>query len=214
MSIGGWGGWNYAVGSTMLVHNSVGEEVVVYCILDSDYFLGDELADRYSDAERRSVSLHIWLRKEIENYLLDAEVISRFVNRRKPPDSPDCLARDVKRGIDRIVEALKDDVIYGRMERIHLQKRNNVSAAHKAASAEVEAIWRDADKRWQLVSGKEVLGRLSGWTKGKYGVSFGANALARSFEAGEIDPEVIEVVSAIQEGRPFSPRSDRDQQPK
>jgi hypothetical protein len=56
-----------------------------------------------------------------------------------------CEAREVNREIDRIVEALKDEVIYWCMERFHLQKRNNVSTAHKTASAEIEALWKTSN---------------------------------------------------------------------
>jgi predicted ATPase len=42
-SIGGWGGWNYAVGSAMLLQNAGGEEILPYCILDSDYHLDDDI---------------------------------------------------------------------------------------------------------------------------------------------------------------------------
>jgi energy-coupling factor transporter ATP-binding protein EcfA2 len=203
MSIGGWGGWNYAVGSTMLVHNSVGDEVVVYCILDSDYFLADEITNRLADAKKRSVSLHIWSHKEIENYLLNPQVIARFINEKADAGKRTCGASDVRRAINRIAETLKEEVIYGRMERIHLQKRNNVSTAHKTACAEVDALWKDVQNPIRLVSGKAVLGKLSDWSKRTYGVSFGANALARSFTVEEIDPEMQDVLTAIQDSRPF-----------
>ena len=203
MSIGGWGGWNYAVGSTMLVHNSVGDEVLVYCILDSDYFLAAELAERLADAKNRGVSLHIWSRKEIENYLLNPQVIARFINDKTGAGRGTCLVSDVSRALDRIAETLKDEVIYGYMERIHLQKRNNVSTAHRTACAKINALWKNVENRRKLASGKALLGKLSEWSKKTYGVSFGANALARSFTAGEIDAEMQDVLTAIQEGRPF-----------
>jgi hypothetical protein len=37
LPLGGWGGWSYALGSSMLLKNSGGETIAVYCILDSDY---------------------------------------------------------------------------------------------------------------------------------------------------------------------------------
>jgi AAA domain, putative AbiEii toxin, Type IV TA system/AAA domain len=69
MAVGGWGGWNYAVGSSMFLRNSVGEEVVTYCVLDSDYHASEEIEGRLRDATMKGVELHIWRRKEIENYL-------------------------------------------------------------------------------------------------------------------------------------------------
>src|SRR5262249_46782358 len=37
MSIGGWGGWQHAVGSSLFLHNTGGETITPYCLLDSDY---------------------------------------------------------------------------------------------------------------------------------------------------------------------------------
>jgi energy-coupling factor transporter ATP-binding protein EcfA2 len=37
MSIGGWGGWNYAIGSDMLMKNAVGDQILTYCIFDCDF---------------------------------------------------------------------------------------------------------------------------------------------------------------------------------
>ncbi len=70
MPIGGWHGWPYAVGSAMLLRNSGGEAITTYCVLDSDYFSEEEKAHRLQQAIDRNVELHIWSRKEIENYLL------------------------------------------------------------------------------------------------------------------------------------------------
>ena len=38
MPIGGWSGWPYAIGSAMLLKNAVGDDIITYCILDSDYY--------------------------------------------------------------------------------------------------------------------------------------------------------------------------------
>lgn len=203
LPIGGWSGWNYAVGSTMLVHNAVGDRVVVYCILDSDYFLASELEERSADAKKRGISLHIWARKEIENYLINLDVICRFINARRRRGSK-CRPTDVDKALATICDGLKDDVIYGRMERIHFKDRTLAhSTTHKQAKAEVESLWADSERRARMVSGKSALSQLSAWSKKEYGVSFGANALVGTFRAQEIDAEMRGVLDAIEVGKAF-----------
>ena len=34
MQLGGWNGWGHAIGSKLLLKNAVGEDIIVYCILD------------------------------------------------------------------------------------------------------------------------------------------------------------------------------------
>ncbi|PWT79779.1 MAG: ATP-dependent endonuclease, partial [Acidobacteria bacterium] len=58
-SIGGWGGWPYAVGSEMFLENAAGEGIVTYCILDSDYHTQQEVDERLQEAKTRNISLHI-----------------------------------------------------------------------------------------------------------------------------------------------------------
>lgn len=80
LSIGGWGGWNYAIGSTMLLNNASNESIRVFCLLDRDYHTDSEINDRLEESKKRGVELHIWSKKEIENYLLVPETIARIVN--------------------------------------------------------------------------------------------------------------------------------------
>ncbi len=54
----------------MVVQNAGGEEISTYCILDPDYHTPKEIELRRKDAENKKVRLHVWQRKEIENYLM------------------------------------------------------------------------------------------------------------------------------------------------
>ncbi len=47
-----------------------GNEIRIYCILDSDYHTLAEIQFRLEEARKHQVELHIWQKKEIENYLL------------------------------------------------------------------------------------------------------------------------------------------------
>jgi hypothetical protein len=65
MSIGGWGGWNWAVGSSLALRNAAGEDLTVYCLLDSDFFSEEVLESRYTEAASRGLQLHIWRYREL-----------------------------------------------------------------------------------------------------------------------------------------------------
>lgn len=78
-SIGGWDGWPYAIGQSMMARNALGKKVRVYCIFDSDYRTPGEIQQRKEEARTRRVELHIWSQKEIENYFLNANVIARVI---------------------------------------------------------------------------------------------------------------------------------------
>ena len=100
MPIGGWSGWPYAVGSAMLLRNAGGEEIVTYCFLDSDYHTPSQTKKRKAEARAKRVQLHIWKRKEIENYLVNSNLIHRVILNRTPAQIDPPLLKDVKNQIE------------------------------------------------------------------------------------------------------------------
>lgn len=82
MQIGGWGGWPYVIGSTMMLKNSLGEKVTTYCLLDSGYHTDTAIDARIDEAKGHGIQLHVWARKEIESYLLVPTAIHRLIEGR------------------------------------------------------------------------------------------------------------------------------------
>jgi hypothetical protein len=76
-SIGGWSGWERAIGCASLLKEAVGGAFQCYCILDSDYQTASALQSRRTSAVGHKIDLHIWRKKEIENYLLVPAAVLR-----------------------------------------------------------------------------------------------------------------------------------------
>lgn len=201
MSIGGWSGWPYALGSAMLLRNSVGEEIKTYCIFDADYHTEEEKIHRLADANRKFVKLHIWSRKEIENYLVIPSTITRLINDRLEKPFELINIKDIKGAIDDITMALKDATTDAIAQEIFLLNRDrglpnaNVKARHK-----VNEAWKTREGRISIVSGKQLLSMLSQWSKDTFNVSFGVMAIAAQLHANELPDEIVNVIRAIEEG--------------
>jgi predicted ATPase len=201
LSIGGWGGWSHAVGSSMALKNAVGESIITYCILDSDYHTDVEQQDRYKQATERGINLHIWRRKEIENYLIEPAVIARVLKLRLKSLAP--TAELIEEFLLSACEAEKDVTLDGIASS---QDRSlGVGGANKAARERLNSMWKD--QRLHVVCGKSLLARLSTWTQKDYGTSIGAMAIARAFQPNEIQDEIREVLRSIEDGKEFSIRS-------
>lgn len=200
MPVGGWGGWNYAVGSSMAIHNAVGDPVVVYCLMDRDYHVDDEITTRVRDAESRGIQLHIWQKKEIENYLISAPAVRRVISRGIKGSTTGPGETGVVDQIDALAEKLKDTVIDGFAEQFIVADRARAGGAVKRARDWVNARWPDRGNRLAMVPGKELISRLSEWSKNNFGVSFGAVTILRAFKAQEIPHEVSAVIKAIETG--------------
>jgi len=181
--------------------NRYGETIRVYALLDHDYFADDELDERRAEARQERVDLHIWQRKEIENYLLVPEAIARLVAAGIAPGAPAPSAQDVAAELDNIAAALRAEVSDSYGTQIQARDRRLAFAtARQQAEDIVGAAYETQAGRWAIISGKAALSRISSWSQRQFGVSFGPERIARELERGEIATEIAEVIEAIGAG--------------
>jgi hypothetical protein len=206
ISIGGWGGWQFVVGSSFFLKNAGGDDIATYCLLDSDYHTEVQISSRFTEAKSHGVELHIWSRKEIENFLIVPTTIQRIVYagckaKHTPPS-----VQDVKDEIDRIAESLKDEVFDNLCTEFATDRSLAAGTANKKARQRVTQAWSCFDTRIGVIPGKQTISTLSEWSQKKYGVSFNATKLATFLQVDEIHPELAAVVEAI-EGHQLFPGS-------
>jgi hypothetical protein len=201
--LGGRGGWGSGVPARLPSTNAEGGRIRSYAILDRDYFPDEEIAERYAEARQWRVQLRIWSRKEVENFLLVPEAISRLIaakadNRQTPPDSAVVAAE-----IDRIVCGLREEPILDSMATLLFSRnrKGGLTKANKAARATLASRWKTREGRWAAAPGKDVIRLLSDWSQHEFGVGLGVEPLAREMRADEIDAEIIEVIDAIVDAR-------------
>lgn len=203
MSIGGWGGWNYAIGSSMLLKNSVGEKIQVYCLLDSDYHSESEIEKKYKEANQREVSLNIWNKKEIENYLLNPIPISRFIKENKQ-EKKDIEPNIVVDQLKEITSKVKNETIDQVATAISKENKSfEGGTVTKKARKYVNDRWNNLNDRISIVPGKEVLKLLSDWSLSEYGTNISPVKLASYFRETEIPNELKEVLKSIEKGDDF-----------
>jgi len=198
MSIGGWGGWQFVVGSSFFLKNAGGDDIASYCLLDSDYHTQVQISSRFTEAKSHGVELHVWSRKEIENFLIVPTTIQRIVyagcrEKHTPPS-----VQDVKDEIDRIAETLKDEVFDSFCTEFATDRSLAAGTANKRAREKVTQAWKSFDTRISVIPGKQTISNLSDWSQKKYGVSFNATKLATFLQIDEIHPELAAVVEAIE----------------
>lgn len=199
MSIGGWGGWNYVIGSSLLLKNSGGEDITTYCIFDSDYHTSEEIKNRYEQSNRHNIQLHIWTRKEIENYFLIPEAIQRIISNDISSDIVLPEINMIAEQIDKIAHELKD-ICFDAMatEFLSQDRRSGVSNANKLTREIINDKWETYEGRLTIVSGKSVISKLSDWSNTEFGVSFSSTRIAKELLPKEIDSEVVDIINVIE----------------
>lgn len=200
--IGGWSGWNYAVGSALLLRNTVDEAIRVYCLLDRDYHTPAAIGARQDDARARNISLHIWAAKEIENYLLVPTAIARFIESRAGRGP---APEEVRKRLDDIAQSLHDSVMDAVADEFLKEDRpRGLPGAMKEARAFMAEAWSTHEGRTRIISGKQAVSCLSEWSQAAFGVSFGAITLARSLRPDEVSAEVADFVRSTERNEPLT----------
>lgn len=199
-SIGGWGGWNYAVGSKLLLKNAGDKSLMAYCLFDSDYHTEEEKNKRLEEAQDFGIELHIWRKKEIENYLLVPTAISRIINSSKKKGG--VLNSDlVLKKMLGIAEDMKDEITDAIASEIQMKNKGIMAGtAHKSARERVSNSWGN---KLGFVSGKQLITKLSEWAQAEYGVSFSSNRIATTVTKEEIDSELAGIVLKICNSKPL-----------
>ncbi len=194
--IGGWGGWNHARGSSMLLKETVDYDVKIYCIFDSDYHTDVEIKTRFEEASKIRVNIHIWNKKEIENYLIVPTVILRIL-KNECKRAVHITVKDIEVLINEKAKEMEEELIDKLADGIQKSDRKySVSNARKTAKSRV-------DKLLDRVCGKDLISVLSKWTQQNYKVSLSPIKLASNLLINEIGDEIRDVIDKIENCQNF-----------
>jgi hypothetical protein len=197
--IEGWGGWQRVIGSNKVFKENK-TSIITYCIFDSDYHTEEEKSKRLVDAKTNEINLHIWSKKEIENFLLVPEAIVRLIKTKKK--QVELSPGEIAKVITSFCDDIKDDIIDNYA--IEIRNRDtskDLKTINQLARKYVNERWDEC--KWNLVSGKTILAKLFNWINDNYKISLNKFALAREIALREIDSEIIKVITCIENKTDF-----------
>ncbi|NDY71358.1 ATP-dependent endonuclease [Desulfobacter hydrogenophilus] len=204
MSLGGWGGWNYAIGSSMLLKNSLNQNIFTYCIFDSDYHTAEEISTRLDQANDKGIFLHIWSKKEIENYLLIPSALQRVIenNLAKRTSSPSI--DEIEQRLMTILSEMEESVLDAISSELLKQNRGwTAGKSNKEARKLICDSKAQEESIISIASGKYVIKKFADWSQQEFGVSLNAIAIAKEMTAQEIPNELIKIVTSIEKSAVF-----------
>jgi hypothetical protein len=188
-------------------HGVFGNDLLAYCILDSDYHSDDEIDERHKEASDNGVHLHIWKNKEIENYLLVPEALSRLIVNKMPRRAAIPKADEIADKMKELADGFSQEVIEALAD--EYQRRNRSLGAAKVfrmAREHIAQTRSDHGSLIPIVSGKKLISMLSDWSKKEFGVSFSSLSIARELRKNEIPDEVCAVIQSMENDEPFQQR--------
>lgn len=196
--IKGKGNWQLALGASSALRTLSGGEIQAALLLDADYMLDKERLAFLTKAHDSSLCLHIWQKKEIENYFINPEVISRFVNRRLE-GGQSCSTEEIENFIQDIEAAEKQDVILSMSD--VLQKASPSKIEPKTAFRQAEALLSEklssGLKIRDIMSGKSLIAALSSKVHLTYGINVTPLGVCKETKVEEFSREVVDFVSRL-----------------
>ena len=198
MEIGGWGGWTHVTGSSMTLQNATGENIHIYCLLDRDYHTQEEINERHQKAKELGINLHIWSKKEIENFFILPSAVHRYISnliakRTTPPNLQEVINK-----IESLASDMEEDV-FDTLSSEYLYRNRNKSAKNSNKYArEYIKPYKENGSMVPIVSGKSLLSKLSSWSQSEFSVQTSPIGLIKEFHASEVHPEMKHVITAIE----------------
>lgn len=180
-----------AYGTSELFYHETDDTIKCYGILDRDYFLEETLEKTKEEAQKHYLRLHIWERKEIENYLLNPKVLFRMTRQKE-----EMYSQFIDQ-FERIVDECEDEVLDAIAEEYRREYPDKQAKANNYARSVLKKRWTNLDDKLCLVGGKKVLKKVRTWMKKEYNISPSNSAIIKHFTKEDICFEVVELIKEL-----------------
>lgn len=148
----------------------------------------DQLIGRLSAS---GVTVSVWSRTELENYLLDVETIARVSGA-----SPDSVAQQIFEACSRLRDGTRSAFI---SSWVGMAPEGSTAEALSRAEQTFTSLWDDIGKRKEVVKGTHVIRELNAWLElGGYRTVSGFS-LAKSIKPQSLPTEVLETIFRIED---------------
>jgi len=193
-----------------LIHGieiTLGTKIIVGAIFDRDYRSVAECKKVAADLQKHCAFVHIHERKELENFLLCSEAITRAIETRRiehenRTGKPITFDENVSTLLLKLTDPMKHKVqsrYLGR--RLQFQKSQTPgvddSTITEQLMTQYENEWSDFQTRLTLVPGKELLSGLNSHIQEHYGISVTSSLIIESFVKSEIPKDMLALVEQI-----------------
>jgi predicted ATP-dependent endonuclease of OLD family len=200
----GFSNWDRLKDINWIFRNAFGEKIKCYVILDNDYHTEEEQKEISKVLSQQGAKVHIWYRKEVENYLLHYDALYRmFTNKfreRYGNVTIPLSAKEFKNKIFSIFEEFKNYVVSQITARaIEPKKRQGIhpSSIISKIYTEFEENWNDQEFRRKVVPGKDFFSKFNTWLNAEYKIRVSVSYAMHSLLKEEIEPEVSEVINGL-----------------
>ncbi len=189
------------------METTLGESIAAAAILDRDYRSDEECKGLTARCQEFCDLVAIHRCKEVENFLLvpaalDRAATRRIVDRSRRTSQDVVYSDDAASLLEDFASDQKSYVTSQYLARRRQYERRNSpaqdeAATNQAALEELESDWAKADRRRELIPGKEALGFLNQYLDQKYHVSITSTGIVDAMRADEIPAGMVRLLQQL-----------------
>ena len=202
---GGFSSWSRVQALAWGFKKTLGDGVKVAAIYDRDYWCDEEIDHLNSSLGAEIQLIHIHQRKEIENYLLVPQVLSRLITRLvSEKGSTSATESDVFKLLDILTAEIKTECqgqFVSRHCKFHRNSGRDQSTLTSDALTRFDRRWGELDTRMSLVPGKKILKSLREQCKTLWGTTLTDVRLVDAVQKEYIPKDLVELLEALDKYR-------------
>jgi energy-coupling factor transporter ATP-binding protein EcfA2 len=191
------------------VKATLASNIAVALVFDRDYRSDAEVDEALLEMKTFCDYAHILSKKELENFLLVPDVLSRAIAQRISEQNNRTgnhvsFNEDIQMLLQAITDELKHDVQAQYLKRQQpytksLNRSLDDSTVTIHLLSAFDDRWGNLNTRLDMVPGKEVLSRLNVHLQRKYGVTVTPNLIIEAITESEIDSEIKMIITSLDE---------------
>lgn len=192
VELGGWSRFDEALGAARLFFDETKGEIKTFCILDRDYHTDEEIQKLYSVAEENHLHLHIWQKKELENYIVTPESLFRIT------ELPKTEKDEFEQKLFIKLDCLREKTIDSIMDYMQsLDKSKTASFFRKKATDILNDNWSTLHGRLSIVNGKDLISLVNTFMRSEFHVPCSKSKLIQALIPGDVYQEIKETVALL-----------------
>ena len=196
VSLGGFSRLNEAYGAAKLFFEQTGGSFKTFCILDRDYYADEFLEDKLKQAKINNLHLHIWSKKEIENFILIPQAIFRITKR--PDNEYESFIGKLSELVDTFKERIQDQIT-AKLFEYKKSQGVDLSVCLSIARDIMNENWTSIENKLSLVNGKLMISKINDWMKLNYKKSCSMEKIIANIRKEEVNDEIKYIIKELTE---------------
>lgn len=198
-AFGGFSKISHLYGAAKLFFSETDNQIKCLAIADKDYRDERVVSSICKEAEGEHLTLHVWSKKEIENYLINPQILYKLI-----PNSAEITYPEFLIEFEKLVDMEKESVFdsYATQYRVDCKffqsdQQWDVATCNRKAREYLSKRWNSLDNKLALIGGKEFLGKIRNYFQENYKVSFSNKKIIDSCPVEMIPEEIKDVLNVI-----------------